>query len=499
VLEDLQPGTAWLRVPPVERKRARVECVRVALPTALPLEAARSSPELGTATETVAGTTGEGQGIEVPAVSPLPKAKADSLERVWSLVQRKGECECWPIVFPDGVKGTDSYGYPRTKVEGKYVKTYHLVYEAEHGELGEGEGVDHTCRDKMCHNLRHLEGVSSEENTRRRHEWARRHERARANRLERERAQEDESAAEGKDEDEAPDGLEPTAMEADQFSIAMVDGVDRPAVHQRTVGLDELALMLTTFEVLADKRRGRCWSPARYADGATSRGNAGVVEISALVFDLDRVAPDFARLAGICWIDHTTWSHRPEAPRWRVIIPLARPVPATQWGDVWRRARAALCPEADPACKDPSRAYWLPSHVLGVVPDASYHPGPLLDAATLPALPADQVSPERRVAAQVPRVAEDGDRQRGASYMDGVIANLEAVTPGGRNAALNRAAWTLGRWIAADALEQRAVEDALYEAAECNGLVADDGQRQTWATIRSGLSAGLQDPIDLDV
>jgi hypothetical protein len=38
----------------------------------------------------------------------------------------------------------------------------------------------------------------------------------------------------------------------------------------------------------------------------------------------------------------------------------------------------------------------------------------------------------------------------------------------------------------------------LYAAAEVNGLVADDGERQTWATIRSGLSAGLQHPIDLD-
>ena len=27
---------------------------------------------------------------------------------------------------------------------------------------------------------------------------------------------------------------------------------------------------------------------------------------------------------------------------------------------------------------------------------------------------------------------------------------------------------------------------------------ADDGERQAWATIRSGLSAGLQDPIALD-
>jgi hypothetical protein len=68
----------------------------------------------------------------------------------------------------------------------------------------------------------------------------------------------------------------------------------------------------------------------------------------------------------------------------------------------------------------------------------------------------------------------------------------------GRNVALNGAAWTLGGWVAAGALEQGAVEDALYAAAESNGLVADDGQRQCWATIRSGLGAGLLRPVDLD-
>src|SRR5437868_2164780 len=54
-----------------------------------------------------------------------------------------------------------------------------------------------------------------------------------------------------------------------------------------------------------------------------------------------------------------------------------------------------------------------------------------------------------------------------------------------------------GRWIAAGALEQTDVEDALYVAGLSNGLVHDDGERQTWATIRSGLSAGLQQPKDL--
>ena len=81
--------------------------------------------------------------------------------------------------------------------------------------------------------------------------------------------------------------------------------------------------------------------------------------------------------------------------------------------------------------------------------------------------------------------------------MDGVIRNLETATRPGRNNALNHAAWTLGRWIAAGALEQTDVEDALYAAALANGLVADDGERQCWATIRSGLGAGLRQPADL--
>jgi hypothetical protein len=63
---------------------------------------------------------------------------------------------------------------------------------------------------------------------------------------------------------------------------------------------------------------------------------------------------------------------------------------------------------------------------------------------------------------------------------------------------VGHAAWTLGHWIAASVLDQAEVEDALFAAAEANGLVAEDGPRQCWATIRSGLSKGLQQPKDLD-
>jgi hypothetical protein len=118
----------------------------------------------------------------------------------------------------------------------------------------------------------------------------------------------------------------------------------------------------------------------------------------------------------------------------------------------------------------------------------------------LPELPPEPARPElrRSPTAKEQHETADGDRRRSEAYMASVIANLEGTPPGGRNAALNGAAWTLGRWIAAGALEQRDVEAALYAAAERNGLATDDGQRQTWATIRSGLSAGLQEPLELN-
>jgi hypothetical protein len=137
---------------------------------------------------------------------------------------------------------------------------------------------------------------------------------------------------------------------------------------------------------------------------------------------------------------------------------------------------------------------------MGAVFDAMVHAGPLLDARTLPKLPVEPARAElrRSPSAHVRYDTTDVDRPRGQAYMQKVIAGLEVAAPGGRNDALNHAAWALGRWVAAGALEQSDVEDALYAAAQRNGLVADDGDRQCWARIRSGLSAGLQQPIDVD-
>ena len=64
----------------------------------------------------------------------------------------------------------------------------------------------------------------------------------------------------------------------------------------------------------------------------------------------------------------------------------------------------------------------------------------------------------------------------------------------GRNNQLNRASFCLHQLVAGGELDAGEVERALLDAATANRLVAEDGLRQTMATIRSGARAGLQHP-----
>jgi putative DNA primase/helicase len=82
----------------------------------------------------------------------------------------------------------------------------------------------------------------------------------------------------------------------------------------------------------------------------------------------------------------------------------------------------------------------------------------------------------------------------GAAALKNEIDALAGTAPGSRNHALNRASFSLFQLVAGGELDGTEVERRLYEAAEANGLVREDGARQVRATIRSGASAGLQRP-----
>lgn len=121
------------------------------------------------------------------------------------------------------------------------------------------------------------------------------------------------------------------------------------------------------------------------------------------------------------------------------------------------------------------------------------------DLAQLPTIPAWVLDALETRAARTalrtpPARAASGASGRRAAYVGSAVAGevqrvLEAAA-GGRNDALNRAAYRLGRLVGADVLDREAVIGALTLAAQTVGLSGREAER----TILSGLTAGIADP-----
>ncbi len=147
-----------------------------------------------------------------------------------------------------------------------------------------------------------------------------------------------------------------------------------------------------------DARRGakrdlRLWSPALYRPGADKRGSENVTHVSCLVLDYDDgTAIADASVTWSSWFHlvHTTWSHTPEHPKFRLIMPLAFPVPAEDWSKVWSWAEEHARFEIDPSMKSPAANYALPAVPHRAWPrEAFSRPGAILD-------PVDEGIVERR-------------------------------------------------------------------------------------------------------
>lgn len=78
--------------------------------------------------------------------------------------------------------------------------------------------------------------------------------------------------------------------------------------------------------------------------------------------------------------------------------------------------------------------------------------------------------------------------------VDDELALLATAGQGGRGAQLNASAYALGQFVGAGALSRSEAEQALYSAAQANGVAQKDGERETWSKIRRGLDAGMQKP-----
>ena len=142
-----------------------------------------------------------------------------------------------------------------------------------------------------------------------------------------------------------------------------------------------------TAHLERNDKDGQLWSPAIYGNGS-ARGNAGVEFLTAGCGDFDDgVAYEEVkdRLTSYEYVGHSTFSHTPDDPHFRVIIPFAAPVPKSDWPKIKARIDEHIFRVAnDQAVNDPARIYYLPSCPPGAERFSEHHEGEWLDPYSLP-------------------------------------------------------------------------------------------------------------------
>ncbi len=96
---------------------------------------------------------------------------------------------------------------------------------------------------------------------------------------------------------------------------------------------------------------------------------------------------------------YTTYKHSADSSRLRIVYPLARPVPAAEWPQMWDRFNEMHGNRIDSATRNVSRIFFLPCRHEGDVDSRSepFH-GPLLDLYALPEAKTIDVSSKPREA-----------------------------------------------------------------------------------------------------
>jgi uncharacterized protein (DUF927 family) len=199
-------------------------------------------------------------------------------------------------------------------------------------------------------------------------------------------------------------GARGVIVSAANSSELSVDLAPRQSTHPITFcrfksskDIQPMQVMLTWGEFVEEfsshpegrDKDGSSWSPVSYKSGCTrKKGNVEAVYMAVL--DVDDGTPNeelLERFSGFNYLAHSSFSHRPEHNKYRVIVPLTEPVPASEWSSVWKRLNQFAGGKNDASVKDASRLYFMPRHPIGT----DYHfvkegKGRYLSLANLPEL-----------------------------------------------------------------------------------------------------------------
>ena len=319
-MNDLQPGDAWVRVAPIDG-RWRQTRVRVAMPRRAERKQVSETALGNTVGNHVRGSWGSVSDMGVsespapasdmvsargelrrapyalPAVPPdcpaelTEKMGADVLakvDRLWPTRHHHlGPCLVWREGEPTIQSAGNVYGRLYDPSIKRSDAAHRVAWRRVYGPIPDGPDgkpleVDHLCEVTLCVRPDHLNLKTKRDNV----------------------------AKRGPTRGPNKRPAEPAAAPAEQqFAIALFDRIARPQFKARTATLDELATMLTRFEVLPDKHLGRCWSPTAYMKGRRTRKNDGVESVSCLVFDCDRVADPIRGACRACTGSATRRTH----------------------------------------------------------------------------------------------------------------------------------------------------------------------------------------------
>ena len=166
----------------------------------------------------------------------------------------------------------------------------------------------------------------------------------------------------------------------------------------------ELVEILSTHKRLPRKEVGRLFSPVEYEEGHTRADGDHPAVVTLAVSDLDHAVnvtalQQYLERHGLAYVIYSSYNHKPDAPRVRVVVPMAAPVTRDQWPDVVKRWLTFLAESGckpDTGCIDAKRMYYLPAAPKAADVIALHGDGDALTLGMLPALVVAPPPPEWR-------------------------------------------------------------------------------------------------------
>ena len=303
----------------------------------------------------------------------------------------------------------------------------------------------------------------------------------------------------------------------DARPVLLVDGARNPSGRVVHWTIEDLIQQLTTLRSAEQKIDAPGWLPVLMRGDSVYRRREDVAELWALVCDIDDGARPFEDLvasvrgAGFFAVVHTTWSHSEWSPKARVVLPFDVSCPASQWPEVWAAGAAwaeTWCARIDPACKDPSRLYFLPcvdraeydfrsEWFDAEIVDGACVSWRWLVANHLPAPPVMLPPPPPLASAGQTLQRLDRTERRRRSFAAAVLSRraelVAQASPGGGGPGRNVYAYTggraVGQLVRAGVLDESEGHHVLVSAAMSAGLSQQEADR----AVRNGIHKGKED------